>query len=74
MGFCHATEYWVEGRKAKWVGSIQGAKEKVHEFLVEGDLDSRTFSDSDLETMFSRLAFRQKITGATTSRPYRASQ
>jgi len=50
--------YDIMGRRCRWVGSASTGKEQVHEFRVEGDLDSRTYSDRQVVELIDAGAFR----------------
>jgi len=51
--------YDIMGRRCRWVGSASTGKEQVHEFRVEGDLESsRTYSDRQVVELIDAGAFR----------------
>jgi hypothetical protein len=51
--------YEIMGRRCRWIGCGPGKKEQVHEFRVEGDLESsRTYSESEIVALIDAGGFR----------------
>ena len=50
--------YDIMGRKCRWMGSAPVAGGQLHEFRVEGELDTRTYTDRQIVELIDAGAFR----------------